>query len=61
MKSCSDTYYKDGRECKSCIFGCKNCTTGTACSLCLSTYILKEDKTQCIFGSTCPGGTKLNS
>ena len=48
-------YYQDGRECKFCISDCKNYTTGTACDICKSGFILKEDKTQCISGSTCPG------
>ena len=61
MKACSDFYYKDGRECKSCISDCKNCTTGTTCDICKSGYILQENKALCINGNTCPGATKLNS
>ncbi|EFO64415.1 VSP [Giardia lamblia P15] len=43
-KTCRDGYFLESNECKQCGAGCSECTSSTACTLCMPGKYLKGDK-----------------
>ena len=47
-RKCSNGYYLDNNECKSCMPHCVKCSNGKECDECGVNTVLSQDKSQCI-------------